>query len=191
MGVSSNGKNGNGRLTNKQAKFIEEYFIDFNATKAAGRASYSGDYWTLAATGSRLLKNDKVATRISQRLQESAMSADEVLGRLAEQARNDAGLYLLEDGSLDYPQLIADGKAHLIKKVNKTTRYTKDGEEISKVIVELFDAQRALELLGKHHRLFIERRELTGKGGKDLIPADDLVSALLEIKKRESEPAEG
>jgi phage terminase small subunit len=157
--MSLDNRNGNGRLTPKQSAFIEEYFVDFNATRAAQRAGYSGDDNTLAATGSRLLRNDKIANRVSQRLSESAMSADEVLARLAEIARGAHGEYLLESGKVDFAQLIEDGNGHLIKSIRET-QYG--------LSIEFCDMQRALVDIGKHHGLFVERREITGAGGGPL-----------------------
>jgi phage terminase small subunit len=48
------------------------------------------------------------------------------------------------------------GKLHLIKSM-KDTRWG--------ISVELYDAQAALALLGKHHGLFVDRQEITGKDG--------------------------
>lgn len=143
-------------LTNKQKAFVEEYLQDFNATRAAERAGYSGDDSSLAAQGSRLLRNVKVAKKISERLQAAAMSADEVLDRLAEQARGEYASYIQDDGMVDLSQLVADGKAHLIKAI----RPNKYGYSI-----EFYDAQSALALIGKHHRLFVERQERSGPEG--------------------------
>jgi hypothetical protein len=41
-----------------------------------------------------------------------------------------------------------------------------------KIEFEIHDPLRALELIGKHERLFIDRSELTGKDGTPLIPED-------------------
>lgn len=46
-------------MTPKQARFVQEYLIDLNATQAAVRAGYSAR--TAEAQGSRLLTNVKVA----------------------------------------------------------------------------------------------------------------------------------
>ena len=135
-------------LTGKQAKFVEEYLQDFNATRAAQRAGYSGNLNTLAAIGSENLRKPNIAQAIKVRLQESAMSADEVLQRLAEQARGVSDSYIGESGELDIVQLKRDGKAHLIKRV-RDTRHGRD--------YEFYDAQRALDLIGKHFALFVDR----------------------------------
>lgn len=55
------------------------------------------------------------------------------------------------------------GKLGLVRKYG----LDKDG----KISIELYDAQKALELLGKHRGLFVERQELTGAGGAPLAMA--------------------
>lgn len=141
-------------LSNKQQAFVSEYLQCFNATEAALRAGYSEK--TAHATGWENLKKPEIANAISQRLQESAMSADEVLMRLAEQARGIHSTYIDASGVVNIAQMVADGKTHLIKKIKDT----RNGREY-----EFYDAQAALSLLGKHHGLFVDRQELTGKVG--------------------------
>lgn len=142
-------------LTNKQKAFVEEYLHDFNATRAAERAGYSGSPCVLAAQGSRLLKNVNIAEKIALRLQESAMSADEVLWRLGSIARGEHSEYITDDGKVDLPRLLKDGKGYLIKGIKKT----KEGDQ-----VEFYDSQRALVDIGKHHGLFVDKQELNVKG---------------------------
>jgi phage terminase small subunit len=142
-------------LTNKQAAFVREYFTDFNATQAAKRAGYGGNDSTLGATGSRLLKNDKVAARIGQCLRESAMLADEVLARLAEIARGGYAEYITVAGDIDFVRLIADDKAYLIKGI-RDTKYGKN--------IEFYDAQRALVDIGRHYQLFTDGVDITTDG---------------------------
>ena len=75
-------------LTAKQRRFIDEYFLcNMNATRAAIAAGYSKQ--TAYKIGSENLKKPQIVTEIERRLKESAMGADEVLSRLAEQARGD------------------------------------------------------------------------------------------------------
>jgi hypothetical protein len=81
------------------------------------------------------------------------MSAEDVLGRLTQQARNEGAQYI--NGSLarlDLVQLIEDGKAHLIKNVKR--------DQYGNTIVELYDAQVALIQIGKYHKLFVDRAEV-------------------------------
>ena len=54
-----------GDLTPKQARFVDEYLIDLNATQAAVRAGYSAK--TAKQIGSRLLTNVDIAAAVSNR----------------------------------------------------------------------------------------------------------------------------
>lgn len=56
--------------------------------------------------------------------------------------------------------LLAAGEAGKLGLVKK---YSLDDD--GKVAIELYDAQKALELLGKHRGLFVDRKEITGKDG--------------------------
>ena len=138
-------------LSVKQTLFINEYLKTFNATKAAKLAGYSGNENTLAVTGHELLRNPKISEVISRRLSEKAMSADEVLMRLAEQARAAYSDAICEDGTVDVAKLVSSGRAHLIKSI----KFTESGKKN----VEFYDAQAALEKLGRHHKLFVEQLE--------------------------------
>lgn len=74
-------------LTPKQAAFVQEYLLDFNATAAAGRAGYTGNSSALAAIGSHNLANPAIRERIHQHLQDVALNAQQVINRLAHHAR--------------------------------------------------------------------------------------------------------
>lgn len=153
--MCSSEQNGNGRLTDKQTLFIEKYLQCFNATEACRGVYDSDDDNVLATIGSQNLRKLKIAERIKQRLQETAMSADEVLRRLAEVARADHAEYIGNDGKVDLAGLRAAGKMHLVR----STRWTKDDN----LIVTFADTDRALELIGKHHRLFADVQEQQGE----------------------------
>ncbi len=142
-------------LNSKQRMFVDSYLQCFNRTKAALDAGYSEK--TAYSIGAELLKKPEIKEAISQRLSESAMSADEVLMRLAEQARGEHGRYITTSGAVDIATLVNDKKAHLIKKVKET----KDGMEY-----EFYDAQSALNTLAKHHGLLTDKTEITGKDGE-------------------------
>lgn len=73
-------------LSNKRRVFIEEYLIDFNGTQAAIRAGYSDK--GARVTAHRLLTNANVQEAIEKRINELSMSADEVIVRLTNIARN-------------------------------------------------------------------------------------------------------
>ena len=142
-------------LTNKQAAFIEEYLVDFNGTRAAQRAGYQGSDATLAAIASENLTKPKVAEKIAERFQAKVMTADEVLSRLSGMARADISEFITEVGAIDWEKVREQG--YLVKRV-----VHRKGQQSQ---IELHDAQTALQLIGKHLRLFIDRQEITGADG--------------------------
>lgn len=71
-------------LTPKQSCFCREYLVDLNATAAAKRAGYAKG--SAEVQGCRLLKNDKVASRIAELQAEAAdrnkVTVDAVIAKL-------------------------------------------------------------------------------------------------------------
>lgn len=149
-------------LTEKQKAFIDYYLgvAKFNATEAARLAGYSEQ--SARSIGSENLAKPNISEEIQQRVAERAMSADEALIRLSEQARGDMGDFLefkpgVDTPYLNFKQAANRGKLHLIKKF----KFNSDGYPE----VELYDAQSALQLIGRVHGLFTDKQELTGADG--------------------------
>jgi len=156
-------------LSNKRMAFVEEYLSCWNATEAARRIGYKHPNMA----GPRLILNDGVATSIRERIAEKAMSADEVLRRLAEHARGDIGDFLdisKVGFEVDLATAFEAGITHLIKKVkmHTVTTLSKDGveTETNTVEIELYDAQAALVQLGRYHKLFTDKTDVTSGGEK-------------------------
>lgn len=143
-------------LTAKQALFVEHYLQCLNATEAARLAGYEGNDNTLGSVGWENLQKPAIASRISRRLQETAMSANEVLARLAEIARGEYSKYITANGGVDFGKLVVDGKVHLIKSIRDTAH----GKSI-----EFCDMQKALVDLGRHHQLFTDKMDVISGGG--------------------------
>jgi len=157
-------------LTDKEEAFCKEYVIDWNATRAALAAGYSKK--TAYHTGYENIKKPHIQARIRELEKAKAMNREEVMARLADQARASHAHFIriTPDGFIEFD--FSDPEAlkhlHLIKKI-KTKRQRqiipekKDkASEIWEhewVEVELHDPQRALELIGKHHSLFVDRDE--------------------------------
>lgn len=151
-------------LTNKRRVFIEEYLRCWNATEAATIADYAHP----GSQGHRLLNIVEITEEIDRRIDEKAMGADEVLNRLAEQARGDIDECLTVDHGIvmvDWEKLKAKGLTHLVKKFKQT----KAGIE-----VEFYDAQSALVHLGRHHKLFTDKTEHSGQINVTELSDDEL-----------------
>lgn len=150
-------------LSAKHQAFVESYLRLFNATEAYVEVYGPKSRKTAGANGHRLLKNAEIEAAIQQRLQASAMSADEVLMRLADQARADLGDFLHDDGEIDIAAMKRAKKTYLLRKIKRTERTgeTESGGTWAetRVEVELHDAQSALNLIGRHHKLFTDKIE--------------------------------
>jgi phage terminase small subunit len=142
-------------LSNKQRIFIEEYLRCWNATEAARRAGYSET--SARVIGHENLTKPDISEEIQRRIDDQAMSANEVLCRLADQARGTIEDYISFNHAphptftLDLDKARQRGVLHLIKKL----KYNSDGYPE----IELYDVQAALVMLGKHHKLFTDKIE--------------------------------
>jgi phage terminase small subunit len=143
-------------ITRKRQAFVEEYLQCWNARRAAIAAGYSQK--SAHTTAHRLLENTDVQKAIQARISEKAMGADEVLLRLADQAKATMEDFVTvkENGDimLDLEKARLSGKLHLIKGITPTRQGFK---------IELHDQQKALELIGKAHGLFREVQEHRGE----------------------------
>lgn len=146
------------KLSNKELAFVEYYLTCWNATEAARLAEYKNPN----QLGPRQLVKVGIQERIQERLAELKMGADEVLVRLSEHARGSIAPFMRinPDGELHGFDLSDDRPLNLLHKVTITKRTVKELTE-EKVTVELYDAQAALALIGKHHGLFVEKIDIS------------------------------
>jgi phage terminase small subunit len=152
------------KLTPKQRKFINEYFAcSMNASRAARRAGYK-----TRQSGAENMSNPVIRAEIDRIYNETAMSGLEALARLSEQARADIADVTDAEGLLNMRKAQRNGKTGLIKSITHTTTIIK-GVETRTVKVELHDTQKALQLIGKQHGLFVDRTEHTGADGGPII----------------------
>ena len=143
-------------MTDKQARFCEEYMIDLNATQAAIRAGYSPK--TAQEQSARLLSNVMVQNRLAQLQAEQSrrtgVSADRVVRELAKIAfANASGLIDPETASVKLDASRDDLAA--IQSI-KVKSFGEDGLEHE---VKLADKLRALDLLGKHLGMYKDASE--------------------------------
>lgn len=174
------------KLTAKQEMFVSYYFLyGCNATKAAKAAGYGEEY--AHSQGSRLTKNVKVDAHIRARMTEIAMSADEVLRQLAEIGRADFDDVTDENGNLDLKKAREGGTSRLIKRVKRRSITTEESD-ISEEEIEMHDRLKALELIGKHHKLFTDRTEISGvDGGAIEVKAVDYRTVLSALAPNDDE----
>lgn len=157
------------KLTDQQARFVDEYLVDLNGAGAARRSGYSEA--AARQQAHHLLTKHYIREAIEKRLAEQAMGRAEVLRRLADQARSSLEPFIVYDPSrpgrvrIDLSTEDARLAYATLKKVKiKTIMVGVDAVQET-VEVELIDAQAALIHLGKAHSLFVERHEVSGPEG--------------------------
>lgn len=129
------------RLTAKQARFVEEYMVDLNATQAAVRAGYS--VRNADKIGSELLGK----TRVAAALQAKRAEVSERTGRTVADVMRDIGR--VRDDAM---------------------REVFDPETGEGSMLSHKDALKALELEGKHLGAFADRVQVSNPDGSPIAP---------------------
>ena len=172
-------------------RFVEEYLVDLNATKAAERAGYS--VRTAKSQGSRLLRDPKIKAAIeaAQRAQVKRirMSADDVLVGLAEIASIDIADIFDENNVLRPLKEIPTYVRRAIAGIEVEELFEGRGESREHIgrnrKLKLSDKVRALEILARHHKLLTEKVEVAGADGAPLNVAP-MFQIIFESPKKES-----
>lgn len=163
-----------GKLTPKQGRFVEEYLVDLNATQAAIRAGYSEK--TAAVVGYENLRKPHVAAAVekavSERSDRTKVTSDTVVEELAKIGFSDMrrfsswgpdGVNIISSESLE------DEHAACVSEVSSQKTVTTDKYGATTQVVnskmKLYDKLGALNSLGKHLNMFVERKEVTGRDG--------------------------
>lgn len=181
-------------LNNRQQRFVDEYMVDFNATRAAIAAGYSVK--TARGMGAENRTKPDIVAAIDARkveieadCQRRIMGRFEVLARLTEIAKGDIGDLLdanddLENISIKRAKEL--NKSHLVKKVKVfTTVINHDGIETqtTSVDLELYSAHDALRDLGKAYALFTDNTKVSIKTEDLAKLTDDQLRRIAEGKQ--------
>lgn len=134
-----------GGLTPKQQAFVAEYLVDLNGAAAARRAGYSASNADKIA--SELLGKTRVREALAAAMEERSkrveIDSDYVLKNLLE----------IVERCMQRAPVIHKGQQVVDEDGNSVWCF--DGK----------NAIKALELLGKHKGMWIEKQELTGANG--------------------------
>lgn len=156
--------------------FIEHYLECFNGTQAWFLShpeldeENDDDYNLASGSASRLLRNAKIRVELERRFKQLVPSKHEILSRLNDQINATLLPFVRvdDDGHVyfNFKHKEAKKHFHLIKKIKhrKSESFNeKSGETRQEhwVEVELHDAQKALELVGKYYALFTDKTEHT------------------------------
>lgn len=166
------------KMTPKQERFVDEYMVDCNATQAAIRAGYSPR--TSGYIGGQLLTKNIIARAIAEK---KAIIAEKVQVTAEDVLRD---LLLVKNRCVQE----ARPKLHFNFETKKTEPVIDDE---GNVVFE-FDAKsanRALELLGKHLGMFVERRKIETEESVKVILSvlppeiqEQVVAKLRELAKK-------
>lgn len=157
------------KLTAKQARFVEEYLIDLNATQAAIRTGYSAK--TAEVQGCRLLSiakiNAAVVKAMDKRTQRTEVTQDMVIAELAKIGFSDLRNVLTNSGQLIDPQDWDDKTAGAISSIEVVARLGGNGDDNEPIDythkIKTWDKGSALEKLGKHLGMFVDKTEANDK----------------------------
>lgn len=163
-------------LTPKQARFVEEYLVDLNATQAAIRAGYSEK--TAYSIGEENLRKPEIASAVqsamAERSKRTEITADRVLKELAKLGFSDirkaiswrahvTGMVEEEDGTqrlavtnevaLIDSDKIDDDTAAAVAEISQTAQ--------GGLKIKLHDKKGALVDIGRHLGMFTDKVEQT------------------------------
>ncbi|MBU7314063.1 terminase small subunit [Paenibacillus oleatilyticus] len=174
------------KLTPKQQRFVQEYLIDLNATQAAIRAGYSANTAKDIACENLAKPNiqEAIQTAMKKREKKTEITAERVLKELGKIAFADLNSFV---------EVSADGKI-TVKPSNQI-----DGTVLSEISesvtqngrtrkVKLHDKMKALELIGRHLAMFVDKQEI--KIEKTEEDKQTAVNQLKEMLKKADEKAE-
>lgn len=161
-------------MTPKQSRFVDEYLLDLNATKAAIRAGYSKN--TANEQAAQLLGKPEIIAAIDQAKAERALrtkiNADWVLNRLVDEVTADVADLYDENNKLkpvkEWPLIWRQGLIAGIDTQQLSEGYRSDRWNVGELVkVRMSDRVRRLEMIGKHIgvKAFEERLAVSGFDG--------------------------
>lgn len=171
------------KISEKYAIFVKAYRVDRNASKAAIAAGYAKA--GAGVTGHRLLKNPKIRAEIERQdaeLNEKLdLSVEWVVKRLMWRAGFDVRAFYHDDGTLREVVELDDETAYALQgvEIEKLYQHFGKGQAQDKgtlTKIKFADRDKALELLGRHLKMFTDKVEVSGM--------DELAQALAEARKR-------
>ena len=152
------------RLTAKQARFVDEYLVDLNATQAAIRAGYSRK--RADAIGFENLRKPEIESAVQaamgRRSARTEVTAERVLEELAKIAFGDVRSIFDESGALRRISDLGDNAAACIAGCDIVTVSKGEGEVEYVAKIKMTDKIRALELCGRHLGMFKDKLEVEG-----------------------------
>lgn len=154
-------------LNAQQELFCREYMKDLNATQAAIRAGYSEK--TARQIGSENLSKPYIRERIDhlagRRLKLVDLTAENILIEMGRLAKADIRDFYDENGNLRPIHEIPEDARRAISGVDVEELFAGRGDDRDHIgrskKIRLWDKTKALEMLGKYHKLLTDRQEVS------------------------------
>jgi len=159
-------------LRDKTLRFVDEYLKTFNASEAYRKAGYKGKDPNVL--GPQILANPKVQERIRAALKASEIDSRRVLKELVYLALSNPQ-DLFTNNQLKNISDLDETTARAISSIEVVELFEGRGEEKKKIgelkKIKFWDKPKALELIGRHLAMFVDRKEIEIKEVK---PVKDL-----------------
>lgn len=165
-------------LTAKHARFVAEYLIDGNATRAAKACGYHPKMAAkLVAEGSI---RAAIAAGQTQQLDQAELTGQMVVDRLRLLGFQDIRRLFDADGNLVAIHQLSDAAAATIGGIEVIIKNAKAGDGITDLVhkIKIIDPVEPLALLAKKFGLLVEKIELK------TVTADARVARLVAARKR-------
>lgn len=171
-----------GGVHQRRTRFIKEYLIDQNATRAAKAAGYSEK--SAHAQGSRLLKHAEVRSQLetanTKANSKMDLTVERVKQEIARLAYCDPAAFFNADGSCKQMGDLDEDSRRAIAGFEMAELFTGNGEDrglagyVKKF--KLADKGRALELAARHLKMLTDKVELSA--------SDEIVKRLMDGRRR-------
>ena len=153
-------------LTPKQIRFVDEYLIDLNATKAAIRAGYSTN--RANAMGHENLTKPDIAAAIEAamkaRSERTEITQDRVLAEYAKLAFLDPRRFYDEHGALKPVHLLDADVAAALVGVDVVDSFDKESQTTTTTKkIKFVDKKGALDSCARHLGMFTDKVEHSGE----------------------------
>lgn len=173
------------KLTDKQERFAVEYIKTLNATQSAINAGYSPK--TAYSIGNKLLKKDEIAEFIRGQkqkiLDEGILEARELLYLMSKAAT----------GQETETKEVVVKRGEYVRNpdTDRLNVIYNEHVEMVDVPVKVSDRNKAREMLGKYHKLFTERHEVSTGTTMFVTVGDNKKQAEQEIEKLQRQNPNG
>lgn len=167
------------QLSDREARFVEEYIIDLDKKFAAIRAGYSVQ--SADVLGCRVYDrpavNAHIQVALAERMKRSGMSADLAIRELGRIGRANPAKVLTEDGGIN-PNANEDDLAAIQSVKVKTIPAKGGGEPIVEKEIRFHDKTKALELYMKAAGMLIDKKQIDVTTKTDTMTDNDLDSKI-------------